>query len=196
MVEDSKMKNISGETKYRFANDLGILLVLTLITTFLDLYGVQLYIDYENPIFFIGIGFIVVFGIWYGWKGILAAFLGCFFGALISLQMSPEWALVIGLAQGIQVAIPVLVFRVFSLDAALKSAKDISLFFLSGCILNTLINCTIGIYVLFVTENVTSQDYLYYFGVWTGGDMVMIFLISPILLSFGTPYMRAKGWLP
>gem|GEM_PF-3851581 len=27
------------------------------------------------------------------------------------------------------------------------------------------------------------------------GDMMAIFLISTIILSFGTPYMREKGWI-
>lgn len=177
------------------ARDLGIVLVLTLINTILSIQGKLFDITPKNPAFFIAIAFMVVFGIWFGWRGILAAYLGCLFGVLISLPISIGWAMAFSLADALEVAIPVIAFRFFSVDPALKSRKDIGVYVLFGIVLNSVTGAIGGTLIVFMAGINKSSSMLTYFGTWIGGDMVLIFLITSLMLSFGTPYLRRKGWL-
>ena len=179
----------------RIMCDVGVLVGLTIITTILDLFGFLFLLTSKNPVFFIGIGFTVVFAIWFGWKGILAAYLGCLFSGLLALPLTPGWLLLFAVADAVQVAIPVLVFHLSGADPALKSVKDVTLFLLFGCIINTVVSGLIGTYILSTTGIAPSRQFVPFFEMWIIGDMMAIFLISTIILSFGTPYMREKGWI-
>lgn len=151
-------------------------------------------VSYKNPIYFIAIAFMVVFGLWYGWRGVLAAYLGGFFGFLLTVHTSLEWTLIFSLCNGIQVAVPVIAFRLFKADAALKTVKDIGVFFLFGNVLNILAGGAYGTIIL-VMAGINHSDTLFSdFGMWVAGDMLLIFLISPVMLSLGTPYMRKNWW--
>ncbi|HWQ64982.1 MAG TPA: hypothetical protein VN429_11240 [Methanospirillum sp.] len=179
----------------RIVAAIGLALGLTIITTILDLFGFHFLLTSKNPVFFIGIGFVVVIAIWFGWKGVLAGYLGCFLGALLTLPIAPEWVFVFALSEGVQVAVPALAFRLSGANPALRSVKDVSLFLIFGCILNTILSGLIGTYVLCTTGVTPAGQFISFFEMWIVGDMMAIFIISTILLSFATPYMRAKGWI-
>jgi len=179
----------------RIFGDIGILTGLTIIATILDLFGFLFLLTSNNPVFFIGIGFTVIFAIWFGWKGVLAAYLGCLISGLLALPLTPEWLLVFAVSDAVQVAIPALVFNLSGADPALKSVKDVSLFLVFGCIINTMVSGLLGTYILSITGILATGQFIPFFEMWIVGDMMAIFLISTIILSFGTPYMREKGWI-
>ncbi len=179
----------------RMMCEAGVLAGLIIIATILDLFGFLFLLTSKNPVFFIGIGFTVVFAIWFGWKGILAAYLGCLLSGLLALPLTPEWLLLFAVADAVQVAIPVLVFHLTGADPALTSVKDVILFVFFGCIINTIVSGLLGTYILSTTGIVPSGQFVPFFEMWMVGDMMAIFLISTIILSFGTPYMREKGWI-
>lgn len=196
------MTNIlnNGE-KNCITHDIGILAVLTLITILLSVPGKVFNLSQKNPAFFIAIAFMVAFGIWYGWKGILATYLGCFFALLIIATMMalPSipylWALVFSLADAIEVAIPALAFWYFKANPDIRRIKDLTIYLIFGLILNTLVGAFVGTMIVFSSGMNKTPDMVAYLASWAGGDMILIFLITSLLLSFGTPYLRAKGWL-
>jgi integral membrane sensor domain MASE1 len=94
-----------------------------------------------------------------------------------------------------QVAVPTLAFRLSGANPALGSVKDVSLFLIFGCTLNTILSGLIGTYVLCTTGVIPAGQFVQFFEMWIVGDMMAIFIISTILFSFGTPYIRAKGWI-
>jgi integral membrane sensor domain MASE1 len=179
-----------------FVRETGILLVLVLISTLLSINGKVFNIAPNTPAFFIAIAFMVPFGIWYGWRGVLAAYLGCLCAMLITLPSIPVgWAMVFSLADMAEVAIPAVAFWYFKADPALKTIRDMGIYLVFGIVINSLAGAFIGTMTVFMAGINKYDSVLVSFGSWAGGDMVLIFLITSILLSFGTPILRRKGLL-
>ena len=74
--------------------------------------------------FYIAIAFMILFTIWFGAYGAIAAYIGCFIGAGVLSGIPPEVSLYWSFADLWQVLIPLIAIRMFRLDLTLDNRRD------------------------------------------------------------------------
>ncbi|TAN67661.1 MAG: PAS domain S-box protein [Methylobacter sp.] len=123
------------------------------------------------------------------WPGILlGAFLVNFSNALVAGSL-PEilTSIIITLAMSVGASLQAvagvyLVHRYAGFPNSLTREKDVLLFFLFGGILSTLINSTISVSALVLTERIPTTNFLTSWGTWWMGDALGVFIFTPLVL--------------
>ncbi len=178
----------------RLARNFALFCVLTLINALLVRYG-ELFKpgEFGLPGIYLAVGVMIVFGLWFGLWGVLAAFAGYLLGASLPTGVPFTVGIVLGLADLVQVLIPVLAFRLFAADAGLLSRHDLRVFLTFGWFLNNLLGALIGSGAVLLFGIVTPELFATSFAEWLLGNLIVTLIVTTLLLRRGTPLVRSAG---
>lgn len=186
------MKNIHEPT-YSFVI---LTLVLIVIDTLLAWLSVYLFPagSFGVSIFYFAVAFMILFTLWFGAYGVIAAYIGTLLGSgLLSsgaLQSQPVLAIFWSVAGLLQVLIPLIAFRVFEVNVGMENRRDFFHLILFGVIINNIIGAAWGAYSLSFGHIIQPSDVVGVFSLWLIVNMVIIVLIVPVLLWRFTPLIR------
>lgn len=139
---------------------------------------------------FPAVAFMILFTLWYGAYGAIAAYVGTLLGsgllATEILAKNPAIAVVWAFAGLIQVLIPLIAVRHFEIDLTLGNRRDISLFILFGVVINNLVGAVWGAFTLgMVLDTPGAMGSI--FSAWLIGNVIVTLLIVPVALRIITP---------
>jgi integral membrane sensor domain MASE1 len=135
----------------------------------------------------------IVFGLWFGMYGALAAYCGGLLSVILLFRVPFPVNLVSSLADFWQVLIPLLAFRLLRADITLSSTKDIGIFLIFGWLLNNLAGALWGTGVLAFAGISSWNEFPNQWAGWFTGNLIATIIIAPILLRFLTPYVEKRG---
>lgn len=139
---------------------------------------------------YVVVALMVVFTLWFGMYGAVAAYAGCFIGAGLFGSIPPGVNLYWSLADFWQVMIPLLAFRFFACDPGMKSWRDGGVLLVFGVLLNNLAGAAWGSVSLALGGIVPWSGVPLVFYSWLAGNVVVCIVFVPVTLYFLTPFLR------
>jgi integral membrane sensor domain MASE1 len=140
--------------------------------------------------FYIVVALMVVFALWFGMWGAIAAYAGCLIGAGALSGIPPDVNLFWSLADFWQVLIPLVAFRMLHADPALKSGRDLIILLVFGAILNNLCGALWGSVSLALGGVIPWNGIASAFYAWWLGNTIVCLILLPSILYFFTPAIR------
>lgn len=168
--------------------------MLTVINALLVRYG-ELFKPGEFGLagIYLAVGFMIAFGLWFGLWGAFAAFSGYLLGALVPADVPTAVLLFIGLADFVQVLIPVVAFQFFVADPGLSTWRDLIIYLAFGWLLNNLVGALIGSGSLLLVGSIQPDLFMTSFSSWLVGNLIVTLVVTTVLLKLGTPLVRRRG---
>ncbi len=164
--------------------------ILILIDTFLAWLSVTVFPTVAGGVIswvFIAVAFMILFTLWFGCYGAIAAYVGTLAGSglLVSdtLVHNPHVALIWAVAGLLQVLIPLVAVRSFQVDLTMKNPRDYTYIIVFGVIVNNLIGAAWAVWTLSLVETVSFTSE---FSAWFIGNAVVCILIVPLFLKLFT----------
>ena len=163
-------------------------LVLILIDTALAWLSIK-FIPASNggvSLVYIAVAFMILFTLWFGAYGAIAAYAGTLLAVVLateSLQQHPEIAVILAVADLLQVLIPLIAVRMFSVDLTLESRRDWTVILLFAVLINNLVGAAWGAFSLSLLGPVNIAGT---FSTWLIGNIGVTILIVPLGLRFCT----------
>jgi hypothetical protein len=139
---------------------------------------------------YIVVALMVVFTLWFGIYGAAASYAGCYLGAGILSGIPPDVSLYWSLADLWQVLIPLIAFRSFGCDPALRTWRDVGVLVLFGVILNNLAGAVWGSGALAVAGEIPWSGISSLFSAWLIGNVIVCIIVVPLMLYFLTPVIE------
>jgi len=143
---------------------------------------------------YVAIAFMILFTLWFGAYGAIAAYVGTFVGAgLLSsgaLATHPEVAAYWAIAGLIQVLIPLFALRTFDVDLTLENIRDVNLLVVFGVLINNVIGAAWGAWTLGLGNIITPDQIGSVFSTWLIGNVIVTILIVPLALRHLTPRIQ------
>jgi hypothetical protein len=183
------MKNVRRPT-YSF---LILVIGLILINTLLAWLSVQVshLISPSLPtgvaLIYIAAAFMLIFTLWFGMYGAIAAYVGSFLGAGLLSGLPATVAIYFSIASILQVLIPLIAFRIFDVNVDMESTRDLFHLVLFGVILNNVIGAVWGSVALAIAGINEWSQVPFTFLVWFIGNVVVTIIIVPLVLRRCTP---------
>jgi len=140
--------------------------------------------------FYIVVALMVVFSLWFGMWGAIAAYAGCFIGAGLLSGIPAGVNVIWSLADFWQVLIPLLAFRYLSVDPALTSRRDLVIVLLFGVFLNNLCGALWGTLTLALTGVIPWNGIGFALYSWWLGNIIVSLVLLPLILYIFTPIVR------
>ena len=132
---------------------------------------------------FIAVAFMILFTLWFGAYGAIAAYVGTLLGSGLlaseSLRQHPQIAIIWAVAGLVQVLIPLVAVRMFEVDLTLENRRDWTIILLFAVLINNLVGAAWGAVTLSLIEPGTMAST---FSSWLIGNIVITILIVPIAL--------------
>jgi len=136
---------------------------------------------------YIAVAFMLIFTLWFGMYGAIAAYVGTFIGTGLLSGMPVTTALYFSLSGLWQVLIPLITFRIFDVHVDMESRRDLFHLILFGTIINNLIGAAWGSVTLAIGGiNVWSQVPSTFL-LWFIGNVIATIIIVPLVLRHFTP---------
>lgn len=132
----------------------------------------------------------ILFTLWFGIWGAGAAYIGCFIGAGLLSDISPEVAVFWSVADLVQVIIPLLAFRLAKSDPALLNGKNLVILIFFGCIINNLAGAVWGSWSLAAGGEIPWDALIPTLTGWFIGNFIVCIIILPPALYLITPFLR------
>jgi hypothetical protein len=178
----------------RMLRNLVIFGLLTVINALLVRYG-ELFKpgEFGLPGLYLAVGFMIAFGLWFGLWGAFAAFSGYLLGAFVPADVPTAVLLFIGLADFVQVLLPVVAFRLFAADPGLSTRRDLLVYLAFGWFLNNLVGALLGAGSLLLFGIIQPDLFLASFSGWLVGNLIVTLVVTTVLLKLGTPFVRRRG---
>ena len=182
------MKNIRRPTYSFLLLVIGLILVNTLLAWFSLQVSHLISPSLPNGVaaIYIAAAFMLVFALWFGMYGALAAYVGCFFGSGLLSGMPANVAIYFSLANLWQVLIPLAAFRIFNVNVGMESRRDLFHLVLFGVILNNVIGAAWGSAALAVGGIVDWSQVMSVFTSWLVGNALITIIIVPLVLHYCT----------
>ena len=142
---------------------------------------------------YIAVAFMILFTLWFGAYGAIAAYVGTFIGALLSsgeLASHPEVAFYWAIAGLLQVLIPLVALRSFDVDLSLANIRDVNLLVIFGVIINNVIGAAWGAWTLSLGNIITPDKIGSAFSTWLIGNIIVTIVIVPLALRCLTPRIQ------
>ncbi len=139
---------------------------------------------------YFAIAFMIVFTLWFGAYGAIAAYVGGFLGAGVLSGISPEVSLYWSLSNLWQVLIPLVAFRVFEADVGIENRRDLFHLILFGVILNNVVGAAWGSITMAVGSVIEPSQIMSVFTPWLLGNMIITIIIVLPVLHYCTPRIR------
>lgn len=143
-----------------------------------------------TSLLYVVVAVMIITTLWFGLWGAIATYAGCWIGAGVLSGISPTTSLVWSVADLLQVAIPLLAFRLLGGDVALRNRRDVAILIVFGIILNNLAGAIWGTLTLAPAGLVSSPNLFPLFSAWFFGNIIASAVIVPVVLRFGTPIVR------
>ena len=138
---------------------------------------------------FVAVAFMILFTLWFGLYGAIAAYLGTLIGAGLlgteSLAQHPEIAIVWAVAGFLQVIIPLAAVRMFDVDLTLQNLRDWTIILLFAVLLNNLAGAAWGAFTLSLLPGTTTNT-ASVFAAWLIGNIIVTILLVPAGLRLCT----------
>jgi len=186
------MKNIRRPTYSFLLLVIGLILVNTLLAWFS--LQVSHLISPSLPTgvaaIYIAVAFMLIFALWFGMYGVIAAYVGCFFGTGLLAGMPASVAVYFSLANLWQVLIPLAAFRIFDVNVGIESRRDLFHLVLFGVILNNIIGAAWGSAALAIGGIIAWSQVGSEFTSWLVGNALITIIIVPLVLHYCTPEVR------
>jgi hypothetical protein len=183
------MKNVQEPT-YSFVI---LTLILIVVDTFLAWISVKLLPAAGGSVslIYIAVAFMILFTLWFGAYGAIAAYVGTLVGAGLiasdSFSRHPEIAILWAVAGLLQVLIPLVAVRSFEVDLALENPRDLTYVLIFGVIVNNTVGAAWGAWMLALAQPVNTGSI---FATWLIGNVIVTILIVPLALKYFTPKVR------
>jgi len=137
---------------------------------------------------YIAVAFMILFTLWYGAYGAIAAYVGTLVGSgfLVSVTLvnNPVIALIWAIAGLLQALIPLVAVRSFEVNLTLANPRDLTYILLFGVIINNLIGAAWATWTLSLIETVNMVSV---FSAWFIGNAIVCLVLVPLALKFLTP---------
>jgi hypothetical protein len=183
------MKTVRPPTYSYLILVIGLILINTLLAWFSV--GISRLISPTLPsgvaVLFIAAAFMLIFTLWFGMYGAIAAYVGCFFGAGLLSGMPASVAIYFSLADLWMVLVPLAAFRIFDVNVGIESRRDLFHLILFGAILNNIIAAAWGALSLAMGGIIGWNSIMAVFVPWLVGNAIIIIIISPLVLNRFTP---------
>jgi hypothetical protein len=139
---------------------------------------------------YIAIAFMILFSLWFGGYGAIAAYVGCFIGSgvLGGIPLSVNWYW--SLSGLWQVLIPLVVFRLLRVDLALDRRHDLLIFVIFGLVINNAFGALWGTVTLAIGHVIAWAAVMPAFFAWFIGNIIVTALIVPLALRHLTPRIQ------
>ena len=135
---------------------------------------------------YIAVAFMILFTLWFGAYGAIAAYVGTFLAGIMStesLLKHPEIAVIWAVAGLLQVLIPLVAVRMLEVDLTLENRRDWIIIVLFAVLLNNLVGAAWGAFTLSLLGPV---NFVMTFSTWLIGNIIVTILIVPLALRFYT----------
>jgi hypothetical protein len=132
----------------------------------------------------------VVFALWFGMYGALAAYAGCFIGAGLLGGIPPEVSLFWSLADFWEALIPLIAFRYFAADPAIHSWRDLGILVVFGILLNNVAGAAWGSLSLAAGGIIPFSGISSVFSVWLLSNIMTSIVLVPAILVLVTPIIQ------
>jgi hypothetical protein len=143
---------------------------------------------------FIAVAFMLLFTLWFGAYGAIAAYVGTLVGAGFfasdRLFLHPEVAVIWAIAGLISVLVPLVAFRTLKVDLLLENRRDWVLFLLFGVLINNLAGAAWGVLTLSLGNIIKTGEIASIFSTWIIGSFIVTILLAPLALRYFTPKIR------
>ncbi|MFA6226022.1 MAG: hypothetical protein WC620_07590 [Methanoregula sp.] len=142
---------------------------------------------------YIAVAFMILFTLWFGAYGAIAAYAGTFIGSgLLSTNgaISANVAIYWSIAGLLQVLIPLVALRTFEVDLNLENRRDWTPLLLFGVLINNIVGAAWGAYTLAFGNVITSSQIGSVFSLWLVGNIIVTVLIVPLALRHFTPKVQ------
>jgi hypothetical protein len=168
--------------------------LLTVINALLVRYG-ELFEpgEFGLPGLYLAVGFMIAFGLWFGLWGAFAAFSGYLLGAALPAGVPATIGIFIGLADFVQVLMPVVAFQYFVADPGLGTRRDLLVYLAFGWFLNNLVGALLGAGSLLLFGIIQPGVFMASFSGWLVGNLIVTLVVTTVLLKLGTPLVRRRG---
>ncbi len=186
------MAEVIGK-EHRIYRYLIILVIVTAINTLLARFATVVWSSAPGASdLYFAIAFMIPFTLWFGAWGAIAAYAGCILGAglgTMPLSVNLYWSL----ADLWQVLIPLIAFKLFHAEVSLRSKRDFFIFFVFGCLLNSLAGAIWGSTTLAVGGVSGWSDTPNTLVTWFTGNLIVTLVITSLLLRYVTRFVVNRG---
>lgn len=136
------------------------------------------------------IAIMLLFTLWFGVYGAIAAYVGNFFGAGLLSGVPFDVSIYWSFATLWQVLIPLIAFRVFDVNVGIENSRDLFHLVLFGVILNNIVGAAWGAYTLAAGNIIPESQVMGTFSTLVVSNIVVTLLIVPLALRHFTPKVR------
>ncbi len=141
-------------------------------------------------VLYIAAAFMLIFTLWFGMYGAIAAYVGCFFGSGLLSGMPVSVAIYFSLAALWMVLIPLAAFRMFDVKVGIESRRDLFHLILFGAILNNVIAAAWASLSLAIGGVIVWSSVMSAFLPWLIGNAIIIIIIAPLVLKRYTSHVE------
>jgi len=182
------MKN-AKEPTYSFVILTAVLVVINTILAWVSLKIAPTDANGISWLFF-AVAFMIIFTLWFGAYGAIAAYAGTLIGSGLlgssGLENHPEIAVVWAIADLLQVIIPLLAVRRFKVNVSLENPRDWTYLILFGVVINNFIGAAWSTGTLALSGLITAEQTGNAFFAWFIGNCIVTIIIVPIVLRYST----------
>jgi hypothetical protein len=139
---------------------------------------------------FIAVAAMILFTLWFGAYGAVAAYIGGFIGAGVLSGISPEVSVYFALADLWQVLIPLVALRMLTVDLSLIRRRDIICFAAFGIVINNAFGALWGAVSLAIGNVILWTEIVPTMTGWFIGNVIVTALVVPLALRYGTQYIQ------
>ena len=190
-TEGQPPTGVTGRKYPPFALYLGLFFLLLCVNTLLAKFMVFSFAFGPGiSSFYIVVALMVVFALWFGMWGAVAAYGGCFVGAGLLSGIPADVSLYWSLADFWQVLIPLVAFRCLSADPALRNRRDIAIVLVFGVLLNNVCGALWGSATLALGGIIPWNTIGSAFIAWWLGNFIVCLILVPTILYLFTPLVR------
>ncbi|WP_321505620.1 hypothetical protein [uncultured Methanoregula sp.] len=143
---------------------------------------------------YIAVAFMILFTLWFGAYGAIAAYVGTFIGSgLLSsggLSNHPEVAVYWAIGGLLQVLIPLVALRSLDADLCLENLRDVNILVVFGVLINNVIGAAWFAWTLGLGNIITPDKIGSVFSTLLIGNIIVTILIVPLALRFLSPRIQ------
>jgi integral membrane sensor domain MASE1 len=140
--------------------------------------------------YYIVVVVMIVFTLWFGMWGAVAAYIGCFIGAGLLCNIPPLVGIYWSLADFWEVLIPFLACRYLNVDISIKTLRDLFIIILFGVFINNFVGAVWGSVSLAAGDLIPVNEIVSTSYAWFIGNLIVCLILLPVILYLLTPKVR------
>ena len=144
------------------------------------------------PTIYPAVAFMILFTLWFGNYGAVAAYLGCFIGAGVLTGMEPDVAVYWSFADLWQVLIPLVALRMLAVNLDLSTRRDQLNAILFAVLINNAFGAGWGAVTLAIGDVIEWAEVSAIFGSWFLWNVILTAVILLPALALLTPKVQGS----